>query len=213
MEKTITLDGEEIDKDSLENSGRLKSVVDTIKILKTKTGKDYARIKVVGDNREFTIWDTKIIDKLEEGKEIDFLFVKKVTETQDRTWINHNITELIEHPEDMEGLSKDTKELIKQCIQKIEKKELEKEIDAVGKVQEELNKDPLKYDDNDFKKMVQEVDNVREENKIEHVKVSEVGVVTTQIDITDKELQQKEIVIPGIVIKKPGTYTLVLGLI
>jgi hypothetical protein len=213
MEKTITLDGEEIDKDSLENSGRLKSVVDTIKILKTKTGKDYARIKVVGDTREFTIWDTKIIDNLEEGKEIEFLFVKKVTETQDRTWINYNITELIEHPEDMEGLSKDTKELIKQCIQKIEKKELEKEIDAVGKVQEELNKDPLKYDDNDFKKMVQEVDNVREENKIEHVKVSEVGVVTTQIDITDKELQQKEIVIPGIVIKKPGTYTLVLGLI
>lgn len=213
MEKTITLDGEEIDKDSLENSGRLKSVVDTIKILKTKTGKEYARIKVVGDTREFTIWDTKIIDKLEEGKEIEFLFVKKVTETQDRTWINYNITELIEHPEDMEGLSKDTKELIKQCIQKIEKKELEKEIDAVGKVQEELNKDPVKYDDNDFKKMVQEVDKVREENKIEHVKVSEVGVVTTQIDITDKELQQKEIVIPGIVIKKPGTYTLVLGLV
>lgn len=209
MEKEITLDGEEVTP----SNGRITSVIDTFKILQTKTGKNYSRLKVVGDDREFTLWDAKKVNLLKEGEEIDFTFTKKTNEFNGRTFVNYNILEILEKQEDREDLPKNTQELIKQCLQKIEKKELEKEINAVGKVQEELNKDPVKYDDNDFKKMVEEVDKVREENKVEHVKVSEAGVVTTQIDITDKDLQQKEIVVPGIVIKKPGTYTLVLGLV
>lgn len=200
----------DLDEKELKENKRITSIIKegSIKLLTKKDGHKFATFKIEGDNRFFTTWSETIALSLVDGMEVDFTYEEK----QNGAYTNCIVQEWIEDQSKREDIPESTRELIAFSKQKIMEKELEKELNAVQKVQDSITKSPVKYEKKEFDAITEAVNKVKEENKVEHVKVEKDGLVTTQIDITNENLEIGQILVPNILIKQPGTYNLILAI-
>jgi len=200
----------DLDEKELKENKRIKSIIKegSIKILPKKDGHKFGIFKIEGDNRFFTTWDERVALSLVDGMEVEFTYEESIN----GQYTNNIVKEWIEDQSKREDIPESTRELIAFSKQKIMEKELEKELNAVQKVQDSIPKSPVKYEKKEFDAITEAINKVKEENKVEHVKVEKDGLVTTQIDITNENLEVGQILVPNILIKQPGTYNLILAI-
>ena len=200
----------DLDEKELKENKRIKSIIKegSIKILPKKDGHKFGIFKIEGDNRFFTTWDERVALSLVDGMEVEFTYEESIN----GQYTNNIVKEWIEDQSKREDIPESTRELIAFSKQKIMEKELEKELNAVQKVQDSIPKSPVKYEKKEFDAITEAINKVKEENKVEHVKVEKDGLVTTQIDITNENLELGQILVPNILIKQPGTYNLILAI-
>jgi hypothetical protein len=200
----------DLDEKELKENKRIKSIIKegSIKILPKKDGHKFGIFKIEGDNRFFTTWDERVALSLFDGMEVEFTYEESIN----GQYTNNIVKEWIEDQSKREDIPESTRELIAFSKQKIMEKELEKELNAVQKVQDSIPKSPVKYEKKEFDAITEAINKVKEENKVEHVKVEKDGLVTTQIDITNENLEVGQILVPNILIKQPGTYNLILAI-
>jgi len=200
----------DLDEKELKENKRIKSIIKegSIKIIPKKDGHKFGIFKIEGDNRFFTTWDERVALSLVDGMEVEFTYEESIN----GQYTNNIVKEWIEDQSKREDIPESTRELIAFSKQKIMEKELEKELNAVQKVQDSIPKSPVKYEKKEFDAITEAINKVKEENKVEHVKVEKDGLVTTQIDITNENLEVGQILVPNILIKQPGTYNLILAI-
>ena len=180
---------------------RLITKITSIKTNPTTTGKTLCKFKTEAENFEFTTWDMNIIGSLKEGMDVDFTYRKSVKPGSNGVvYTNYNV---IDWYSDIEPKKEYTPE------EKEKWDKLDKEVNMYGQAMATVPKEPHKYTAEDFAAIQKEFEKIKEENKVLHQKITDDGIITTQIDITNNDLQAKTIIVPNVIIKEPGNYTVI----